>query len=522
LCTPVYHGQLNTTAFNPRLIAMNKERQGLITIQKFIYLLSDFYYAEFTAHLSAINASLPLKLAQTIRQKLPAFDTHEELCKKIYGSFDKGPKQNFNQLAAYTFRLSNVLAQNFPDYLHQNIFKIQRLVNEGKGDEANFLAELLLDIAERTDDFQCQVFVLNFLSQQAFITKDTATGLKYDTQLVEILSREKAFIEIQIYTRKLLTEVKLERPEIEKSKNYLLGFADNSSASIRILARHSYLLILYQYDLQAFELPETASIIELLEKDLHNQSHVVFPYLLDFRSSLFFMKLNSSLKDLNSKESEREFEALEEHYKAIKYWKTFVNMGQLYLITIQCTRLFGVYEKYIYRDDYPARLTENDQRLIKEYISKCKAFLHSDVDVVKFEYEVICYRIMLGALQIMAGGKNIKTGIDELEAVLVNYQQVNLNTESDSIFMCLMLGYLTIKDYEQCNKTFKRYSKCIKDKPLFEDNDMRIHAYYYVSRWLSSKSPQYVIKLSSLLHNKKKNVITKSIAEMTAYFKVPA
>src|SRR5271156_1226126 len=78
----------------------NYQRMNLsadtLTIQKFIYLLNDFHYNEFRHHLIKIKASLPLKLAEAIRARLPGFDTHEELCKKIYEAAGKTEKQNFN------------------------------------------------------------------------------------------------------------------------------------------------------------------------------------------------------------------------------------------------------------------------------------------------------------------------------------------------------------------------------------------------------------------------------------------
>jgi hypothetical protein len=499
---------------------MFKATPGLITIQKFIYLLDELHYKEFATHLTEIHATLPLKLAATIRQKLPGFDSHEELCKKIYGSFEKGPKQNFNQLASYTFRLSNVLAQNYPDYLHHNINRIQRLINEGHGKEANFLAEILLEVAERTDDFQCRIFVINFLSQQAFIVRDVATGVKLDGQLAEVINQERIFVDIQLFTRKVLGEVKKEKHDLDKIKDHLLGFADDASAAIRILSRHSYLLILYQFDLQAFEKPEIGELIGRLEKDLHNHAHVVFPYLLDVRSSLFFMKLNSTFGDLNSKESEREYEALNEHYKSIKYWKSFVNVGQLYLITIQSTRLLGNCESLMYRKGYAAIISHAEAQLIKELISKCEVFLDSRLDAVKYEYEILCYRILHGILLILSGGKNTKAGIDELESLLVAYQQVNLNTETDSIFLCLIAGYFGMKEYDKCAKTFKRYSKSIKGKPVFEVNARKIYAYYYLSQWLTSKSKQYPAKLRALLQEDKTGTSSKFIVEMMNYFEV--
>ena len=493
---------------------------GLITIQKFIYLLNDLHYDEFVTHLAAINATLPLKLTKTIRAKLPGFDTHEELCKKLYGSFEKGPKQNFNQLASYTFRLSDILAQNYPDYLHHNINRIQLLVNNGQGQEANFLAGILLEIAQRIDDFQCSIFVLNFLSQQAFIVKDVATGIKMDAELNHVLATERTFIEIQLFTRKTLSDTKKEKYDLDKIKSYLLSFANHTSAAVRILSRHSYLLILYQFDLQAFENPEINEIIKSLEKDMHNHAHVVFPYLVDLRSSLFFMKLNSTFGDPASRESEQEFEALSARYNAIKYWKSFVNMGQLYLITIQCTRLLGRYENFLCQPDYLQKISDKDLQLIKELTAKCNIFFQQKIDATKYEYEIVCYRILHGILLILSGDQ-IKAGIQELESVLITYQQVNLNTETDSIFLCLMAGYFALKDYDSCSKTFKRYTKNIKDKPAFEVNDLKIYAYYYLSQWLSSGSKQYPAKLITLLSENRNNTAYASITELTSYFKMP-
>ncbi|HWB63065.1 MAG TPA: hypothetical protein VG603_06105, partial [Chitinophagales bacterium] len=104
----------------------------LLTIQKFIYLLDDFHYAEFSNHLQAIKADLPHKLLQVIRKRLPEFDGHEALCKKIYGKYGKNERLAFNQLASYTFKLSSDLAINYPAYLTPNYAKIEQLINKGQ------------------------------------------------------------------------------------------------------------------------------------------------------------------------------------------------------------------------------------------------------------------------------------------------------------------------------------------------------------------------------------------------------
>lgn len=494
---------------------------SLITIQKFIYLLDDLHYNEFVKHLEEINATLPLKLTQTIRAKLPEFDTHEKLCEKIYGSFEKSSKQNFNQLASYTFRLTDVLGQNYPDYLHHNISRIQLLLNEGQTENGNFLAEVLLDIAERIDDFECSIFVLNFLCQQAFIVKDIATGIKLDAELTGLLEKERTATNIQIFTRKTLAETKMDSRDLEKVRNYLSGFFGHLSPSVRLLSYQSYMLILYQFELQAFEKHEISDFITRMEKDLHNHSHVVFPYMVDVRGSLYFMKLNSTFGDLNSKESEREFENLSEHYRTIKYWKNFVNMGQIYLITIQCTRLFNNYERYLYRPGYAENLLEQDSRLVQELRMKCERFLCKKNGYIKYDYEIMCYRILYGILLILGGGKNINAGLAELESVLITYQQINLNTETDSIFLCLMAGYFSLKEYNRCSTTFKRYLKNVKSIAVFNKNEIKIYMYYYLSKWLTTEKKQYIAKLNALPGRQENSALPEMFTELREYFNVP-
>ena len=100
----------------------------LLNIQKLIFLLDDFHFNEFCVHLESIHAKLPHKLAVAVKNKLPEFDTHEELCKKVYGGYEKTHRQSFNQLASYTFKLSGYLAINYPFYLSHNYNKLLHLI----------------------------------------------------------------------------------------------------------------------------------------------------------------------------------------------------------------------------------------------------------------------------------------------------------------------------------------------------------------------------------------------------------
>lgn len=96
-----------------------------------------------------------------------------------------------------------------------------------------------------------------------------------------------------------------------------------------------------------------------------------------------------------------------------------------------------------------------------------------------------------------------------------------MNAAIDSIYHCLILGYFSMGEYDKCTRTFKRYAKVIKGKVVMTGNDASIHAYYYLSRWISTKSNQYVLKLQLLLNRKEKDEATAVIKELISYFKVP-
>ena len=165
----------------------------LLTLQKFIYLLDDFHYTEFKGHLIKADVPLSLKLTEVIRAGLPNFDTREALCKKLYRGQSKTEREKLDHLDSETFRLSNNLASNYPQYLLHNVEKTQRLVAKNKQKEANFLTTQLIDVAAQINDFTCQIFALQFLSQQAFMANDIKSSAKTDACLREVTDNQNLY-----------------------------------------------------------------------------------------------------------------------------------------------------------------------------------------------------------------------------------------------------------------------------------------------------------------------------------------
>jgi len=494
----------------------------LLTIQKFIFLLDEFHYTEFKNYLVKIKALLPLKLAEAIHKQLPHFDTHEQLCRKIYKVAGKTEKLNFNQLSSYTFKLSANLANNYPEYLHPNIQKIEWLVAEGKLKEANFLNARLLEIAERVNDFSCQIFALGFLSQQAYMVKDFTRVKKTDLQLSEVVETQNLFYNIQSTYRQEIHTTTSPKPaeELNKLLKYFESYHAHPSATIRILSQFAALNIGWSLTPEMFLLQDQGKVT-VLRKEIQNNPYLVFPFLLDIKGNLEYMLLNSPHTNVFSKEATKDYVELSAHYDSLKFWKNYLNISELNLIAVQSTKLLSLYHYKIHLSNYQKVIEPADRHLMSELIQKCRAILAGLSEKRGKAFEERSVKMLYSALLILSGGSHIKEGINELEALLINYQQISFKASTDSIFLCLMVGYFSIGDYEKCSSTFKRYLKSIKGKLLFEGNHIKIHAYYYLSRWLETNSKQYPAKLEAILKEHGREGSQRTIWELVNYFNLP-
>jgi hypothetical protein len=498
------------------------DKSGLLTIQKFVYLLDEFHYQEFCSRLESAGAALPLKLVQSIRKKLPEFDTHEKLCVAVYGSFKQ--KQNFNQLSSYTFKLSYLLSQNYPGYLHQNVTRIEQLVNQGNVSEANFRADCLVDIAHQVEDFLTLASVLKILTQQAFLTRDATLGFKLSTRLEEALQNERLCGSIIAKLRQTLYahSEKNASDKLKQLKDFYHPFHIHPTASIRILSQYAYLYTVYYFNPGMYNSTSDVKLIESLEKELTNNSQVIFPFLFDIKGIFGFLLLNSPLMKGDSAEAKRHFKELSKHYNSVKFWNNYLNMPQIFSIAVQATRFVSTYHYLVHRSDYQKLMPAADQKLMKELSDKCAELIDLDIWEKQYKNDLVSVKMLYGALLVLKGGDRTKQGIETLESLLTSYQQMNLSGSTDSIFLSLMIGYFSVKKYDRCSETYKRYLKVIKDKPVYEGNDISIHTYYYLSRWIETESKQYLAKLEA---NYKRSKGTggpqRAMEELLAYFEVP-
>jgi len=506
---------------------MTQQKQEILTIQKFVYLLSDFHYKKFTDYLLANNAQMPLTLVTEIKKRLPQFDSIDILCKKIYKKNNAKTRGAFNQLSSHTLRLTYFLSQNYPSYLLHNVPEIEKLINDGEHEEANFLAETLLSISERVEDFQCQILTLKFLSQQSYLVKDVAAGIRYDAKL-EIAHENEFVTQRLISTLRNTLNVSLasKAPE-DYTKNiaYFKSFQKSNFVSLRVYSRYALLYALYYFEPQKFSDTSTLSIMRELERDMEAFSYIVFPFLFDLKGTFTFLKLNSSLLNLDNKEDNRQLKLLQTHYQSVLFWKNYLNIPQVFYIAVKASHYLSHYHFYLSQTDYLKKISKAELGEIDELITTCTNLLNKDKWDKIYKVDFMSLRMLRGGLLILSGGDRLKLGVNELEHLLTSYQQMNLAGSTDSIFLCLMAGYFAMKKYDKCISTYKRYYKTVAERTVYDDNDISIYTYYYLSCWLSNKREQYVVKLKKnyerLLDDNQESVSKIATNKLFDYYNVP-
>jgi len=503
-------------------------RPQFLTIQKVVKLMDDFHLGEFKSYLKDIKANIPLRLIESIDDSLNSTITSDELCKMVYGKNDAQTRKSFNQLASHTFRLTSFLSRNYPGYLLHNIGRVERLVNSGNLEEGNVLADILLDIADKIADFQTQILVLKFLSQQAYMYKNQSETVRLLLRINELMENDRIVNDLYLYLRKNFNiSVKDDSAlkELDAHFAYFKPFHTHSSPPIRILSKYATFYVLYYYRPTEFVTVRTQEELRIFDDELNKFGVIVLPFLEDIYSKFLFYKLNLSTTDLSSKEGRDEYQKLLTHNRNLKFWQNYVNIPELYAIAIKSTYYLSRYHSINHRKDFRQVIPEEDKLEIARLSLRCEELVKKDIWEPDHVNDLIHFRLTWSALLLMGETADIEKGVDNLEKVMTTYQQITFSESMDSIFICLMVGYFALDDYKLCVDTHKRYIKLAKGRVVNSENDLEIHTYYYVSQWLISQRQQYLRKLqenySRAGQHNSKAVIQRTLLEMVSYFNIP-
>jgi hypothetical protein len=207
------------------------------------------------------------------------------------------------------------------------------------------------------------------------------------------------------------------------------------------------------------------------------------------------------------------------------YWKSYINIPELYAITARTTQLINHYQCYNFRDDYKTFVSYEDGEIKNHMIKYCDLQLNKINQKLKINTDQIHLLIVKAALLICGELNERSEGIKILERLMITYQQMSFSMSIDTIMALLMCGYFSNKKYEDCINTYRRFQKLSKGRVINKQNEVSILIYYYFVQWKMSNRPQYLTKIEDLINEIKSNDLLVNniglIKCLTNYFKVP-
>lgn len=497
----------------------------MLSIQKVIVLLEEHHLDEFRNYLKQTHAELPLRLVEASHKLGWNSKDSDELCKIIYKKAGTVEKRKFFQLAHHTFKLTAFLSRNYPSYLLHNIGKIEVLVNQGKLNEANSLAEVLLEIAEKIEDFSTCRSVLGFFAQQSYIREKKTEAVRFLESNARVIDSERALNDLYLYLRTNLhfkDKTSGDNLDTEKHLSYFRSFQQHTSFAVRVLSRYCWCYTMHFLNDERFYTKEMQDELNFIADELEKAPYVLFSFVDDIELNVDYLKLKLLVSWLEKDELQKVAANLLKKRETPRFWRNYLNSAQIGFISIQASLLASTHG-FCYRKGWYENRPKELQEEIQMYRKACEEILSNptweeDSLYVRFinVNNIYCCFLLLSSLE------DVKRVPVLIEGLLFNYQQVAFHRMYDQIFATLIMAYFISEDYNKVQECYKRYEKLTANTSKLMENDLTIKAYYYTAQWLSSKRKQYQEKMNGLLEKTKgvKNLdnVSNLVMDMKDYF----
>jgi hypothetical protein len=498
----------------------------MLIIQKYICLLDEFHFNEFASVLLERKAELPLKLISIVRQHAWQQPDSEELCRLVYGNAEEKARRKFLQLTHHTFKLGSFLSRNYPSHLVHNLSLIERLVNSGENAKANCIADYLCDIAEKIEDFSTRIAVLKFLAQQAFIT-DSKDPLRYHQKINELLLLQVKQNEVYSYMRENLHYKKKENlalPRLNVQLDFFNEYIQSPHYSISIPARFGKYYELAFLNHNDFYNESTFRELEQIERDINNNAFLVFPFLDDVLFKVMGLKLQWLIHRVDTEGILKESLRIIEEGNRTQFWKSYLNLPELFAISIQCSHFLSHYSD-TFREDFYENLPEEIKSRVNFLKEKLRGELKKPIWNEGYIIKLINTRSFYSGLLLLGTKEEIQESVNMVEETLISYQQISFQKFLDGMFAGLITGYFSLKNYTRVAESYKRYRKATAGNSVNEENDLTICVYYYASQWLLTGRKQYLDKFEHILETSQARPnlqhVTKLVLSIAEYFSFP-
>lgn len=495
----------------------------MLLIEKVVKLLDDFHYEAFRQHLKNVSkrSYYPLVLIDSIDRDLMTEQDVTKLCQEVYDETSDKTRKKFNQLTHHTFKMTSFLAQNYPDYLLPNINRIQRLINTGKIKEALLLADMLMEVCLKIEDYQTERKLLQIQSQLNHLFESTYFSIKQQERMLVILGYEQDFITItNYYFKHLDIKAKLKKEDTDKYADFFKQYLNHPITSIRLISTYYYCFTFYLTKDERFYHQDKFATIKQLELELRKYDYVIFPYLTNCLHVVKLLKVYFLMHKLDSKSLIKETENLLETKDTPLYLKTLINLPELFSLAIQSSHYLNNYMKG-FRKDREEFITIEVAQKLSFLKQRCQSFLNNDFLEDRYTMRYINLIIIYSAYLICGDKKDIKEAVRSLESMMLTYQQVSFYPLLDTVYSILTVGYFCLSKFDKVEEVFKRYKKVTKNKVVIPENDQTIHGFYYTSKWLETKRKQYAQKFNLIIQNSNSNRSNKVLKELAQYFELP-
>jgi len=501
---------------------------SLLNIQKVIKLTDANIINEFKKYLLDIDAEMAHKLVDSISSDIEIHETIGELSKKVYGSDSKRNKQSLSQLSLQAFRFTNYLMQNYPFHLHHNLSKIQNLINEGKPNDANLIADLMIDLCEKTCDYGLLQKLYQFKAAQAYINRKFNQQLHYIAANQKVLAYEQTISDLNYNLRfhfNISEKDDSKLPFLTDYFNYFKSYYDHESPVVVRLAKYAVIFITYYYQIDAFNSAEIQDLIDSFDDESQKNAFLHSPFLEDLNKQIYFFQLNQPLLDADSRTVKNYFKRLQTLSKHQLFWNSYINIPEFYSIVAKTTALLNQYQNLYYRSDFQQFLLDDDKAQIKIMKQFCQDHLEKFSKNDKFQTDQIHLNIVCSALCLLGNDSDKLNCVKQLEMIMITYQQMSFSMSIDTIMALLMNAYFSLKKYSECINTYRRFQKLAKGRVINKQNEISIQIYYYFSQWILANRPKYLNMLDELVimvkGNKHLHYNIELIKSVSTYYKVP-
>lgn len=497
----------------------------MLVIEKVVKLLDDFHYEIFIDYVRnhSKRSFYPEILAVAIKRDLDIEQESDVLCEIVYEDNDEKTKKKFFQLAHHTFKLTSFLAKNYPNYLRHNVSRIQHFINIGELKKANQLIDMVLEIGGKIEDYQTELEVLQILVQQNILLEAHEKVLKLQLRIQEVTDNQQVLNSLIFYNYKHLDPKKKATKEDVEHAKYFQQFLEHPSTAVQLISAYYYCNAFHFLRDKQFYSEEMWETIQKLESNLMKYDYILLPYMTDYLHRTKFLKLSYIVHQADPETALDETTQLLKSSEDILFWNSFINITEIFALSIQSSYYSGSYLKS-YRANHYETMPDDVKESLRRLKQRCQRILQNPLLEEQFTIRYINLTTIYSLILLCGNEEDLKEAAEKLEYLLLSYQQVAFHAYIDPIYSILIIAHVCLKNYTKVDEHYKRYRRSTKGKIVNPDNDLALHGFYYAAKWAETSRKQYSKKLDAVLETAQERNSSSTITtllDVVEYFEIP-